>query len=94
MKGHTIWKTHLDITDSQKVDAPEGAVPISVAFQGDDLCLWFYCNQSLPTKPFVVNIYGTGRPIPGGRAERFVGTVQHEVEGTALVWHVFWAQVH
>ena len=35
-----IWKYILDITDTQCLDMPDGAMTLCVQMQGETLCLW------------------------------------------------------
>lgn len=81
----TIWKYPLEITDEQFVDVPRGAAPLTVDFQGDQLCMWAYVDPGNEKSRMRVHIYGTGNPIPPGRAETYVGTASND----GLVWHVF-----
>ena len=84
--AHRIWKYPLELFDRQSLSMPAGAQPLSVQVQDGALFLWAYVDPSRAADPRQVRIIGTGRPIeynPG----RYVGTVQ--MEGGALVWHVF-----
>lgn len=67
---------------------PVGSRPISVALQGDKLCLWAIVDTDEPKVTRTVLIAGTGHPISSEMsADRFVGTFM--VNGGALVFHVF-----
>lgn len=80
-----IWKYKLDITDSQSIDMPVGAMVLSVHRQGPDLCIWALVEPSEPMHPRVFEVHGTGNPMDASGKRLYVGTV---VVG-ALVWHVF-----
>lgn len=87
----TIWKYPLEIVDRQLVAMPIEATILSVDNQHGTVCLWAMVDPttSLPQLPLpltnrVIEIFGTGHPMPEGQRE-FIGTV---IMG-ALVWHVF-----
>ena len=83
----TIWKYTLRVTDEQVIEAPEGAVALSVAMQGEALVLWMEVSPNRQPTRYRVYVRGTGHPLgAASRADvRYVGTTQ---EG-ALVWHVY-----
>ena len=87
--SRSIWKYALEITDEQKIEVPDGAIPLSVQFQAGSLCLWMLVNPRNKKYWRKVNIFGTGNPVPGAWIGEFVGTAQHEVNGTILVGHAF-----
>lgn len=68
----TIWKFPLAITDQQEVRMPLGAVPLSVAMQGDVLCLWCAVAPDAEQVNRLVFVHGTGHPMDA-RAEVYVG---------------------
>lgn len=86
-----IWKAKIKcnaVKDSSfpiMVDATEGAVPITVGKQGDDICVWFEVDPD--AKPWTMVLYcigtGFGR-VPNGRT--FLGTV---IDGD-YVWHLYY----
>lgn len=82
----TIWKFKLDITDTQELVMPEGAIFLSAAEQFGEICLWAQVDERRPLSKRRVHVYGTGNPmttIP----TRFLATVV--TRGGHLVWHVF-----
>jgi hypothetical protein len=85
--ARTIWKFELRITDEQTVEMPALATLLSVAVQGNSLCLWALVNPDLPKCDYTFAIYGTGHPVPGGAANPglFIGTALMPL----LAWHVF-----
>jgi len=82
--SRAIWKFALELADYQQVEMPEGAEIISVAVQGELVCLWAIVNPARPAEYRGIQIVGTGNPIPAN-LQRFIGTVQIP----PFVWHVF-----
>ena len=87
----TIWKFKLEITDTQVVSMPDGAVVLSVGLDPfGDLCLWAVVDPSRPKKPESFTIFGTGNPAPNTLDRRgFIGTVVMK----SFVWHVYAGQL-
>jgi hypothetical protein len=85
--ARTIWKFPLRGTFHQIVEMPEDAKIISVAEQGELICLWAEVdpNAQCRTKRGIA-IYGTGRTIPDDPGT-FIGTVM--LRGGALVYHIY-----
>ncbi len=86
MTKRTIWKYHLEITDTQNVMMPEGAEILSAQMQGDSLCLWALVNPDAPKQRREIEVLGTGNPAPDAK-RRYISTTQ--MHGGALVWHIF-----
>jgi len=82
----TIFKYKLEITDEQEIAIPDGAAVLSVAAQGDDLCLWAAVDTLNALHLKTIYIHGTGNPIEALEYKRFIGTA---VMPNGLVWHVF-----
>lgn len=86
-----IWKFSLQVTDRQTVTMPVGANILSVQDQSGGLQMWAIVNPDAEREQRVIEIVGTGNPMPDVDKEdlaRFhIATVQ--VRGGALVWHVF-----
>lgn len=85
-----VWKFPLQATDEQEVFLPQGAELLSVAFQGDNLCMWALINDDpdVPRHRRVIDIAGTGHPLEDGSIRHaFVGTAFHPT--MSLVFHVF-----
>lgn len=80
-----IWKTALELQDIQEVTLPEGAKFISALNQKGLICIWAEVDPENPSKPYTINIRGTGQPCiehPG----TFIGTVfLHDF----FVFHVY-----
>lgn len=86
----TIWKFPLVVTDAQSIDAPSGAVPLSVQIQNGEPCIWMLCDPLATKTRHRIFIHGTGHRLPDeSTAERFVGTFQ--MLGGQLVFHCFYA---
>jgi hypothetical protein len=86
MNADRIYKWPLQVTDRQTVPLPRGAVILTVQAQRDELVLWAAVDSTAPTDAAIVNIVGTGNPMPSVVGD-YVATVQQH--GGALVWHVF-----
>lgn len=82
-----VWKFELQITDWQEVLMPIGAEILSVANQGEKLCLWAMVNPIADTSLRVIDIMGTGNFFASHKS------IPHKFVGTVLigrfVWHVF-----
>ena len=88
LSAHSIWTTNV------LVQMPVGSRPISVAFQGNRLCLWARVTHLTQTEPRRFLVSDTGSPIqvpPGYSLGPFVGTAQRVAPGgdVHLVLHVF-----
>lgn len=84
----TIWKYQIAIVDAQRVEMPEGAEILTAQFQDGFLCLWAMVDSSKQAKERVIEIFGTGNPIPPFVGVRsFIATAQQP--NYPLVWHVF-----
>ena len=66
---------------------PENAEILSVAAQGDDICLWARVNPNAERVNRTFLGFGTGHDIPDNLQLQFVGTA-HLSDG-ALVFHIF-----
>jgi len=80
----TIWKYKLDIVDEQFIEMHQYSKLLSVAMQGNELCLWAVVEPERDMGTVQIRIFGTGNPVYFGSLP-FLGTVQ---EGR-FVWHVF-----
>lgn len=85
-----IWKSAIQCNSHRgrpyeiKVPARKGARAISVALQGEDVCVWFEVDPTEDLADLVLYCVGTGWgtvPVRG----RFLGTV---VQGE-FVWHLY-----
>ena len=81
----SIYKYTLEITDSQSISMPRYAQILSVAKQGDSLCLWAEVFTEEEQVHRHIRIIGTGNPIEGSPNRVFLGTVVMD----PFVWHVF-----
>lgn len=84
----TAWKYTIDGL-SKTIEMPVCAEVLSVAFQGDDLCLWVMVDSKYPIGPSrTFEAFGTGHEIPVlmGVDYNFVGTAHAD---SGLVFHVF-----
>lgn len=84
----TIWKFPLRIDDSQVIDAPEGAQPLTVQLQDGDPMLWALVDPEQPRVPLRILMRGTGHNADGLGA--YLGTFQFR-DGPigGLVFHAF-----
>ena len=81
-----IWKWELEITDRQELSMPVAARLLDVQMQNGRPCLWASCDENAQRVQRIIDIYGTGNPMPENPGE-YIGTFQ--VEGGLLVFHVF-----
>ena len=86
-----IWKFSLPIVDRQTVTMPKDANILSVQQQSGILQMWAIVEPDAEREPRVIEIVGTGNPMPDvtdeGLARCHIATVQ-TCQGR-LVWHVF-----
>lgn len=82
----TIWKFPLELTDLQSIEMPQGSEILSVQMQRETLCLWALAEPSLKREIHIIEIAGTGNPLPDAK-RRFIGTAQ--MKGGTFVWHIF-----
>lgn len=86
----TVWKFSLPNYDSI-LKMPRGAVVLSAAKQGDDICIWALVDPKLEVEDRKFSAIGTGHPVPFDA--KFVDTIHtHDYLGFNLVWHIF--EVH
>lgn len=87
-----IFKYPIDpvLGDLLTVRMPRGAQVLTVQVQYGTPCLWALVDPEAPHEIRTFATYGTGRPmqVPGNHnGAKYIGTYQ--VEGGALVFHVF-----
>ncbi len=80
-----VFKYVINPYDSE-VDMPKYAKVLSVAFQGEDFCLWAEVDETNDTETRDFEIVGTGWDIPTEGYNVFIGTA-HKDDG--LVFHAF-----
>lgn len=84
----TIFKYPLEVTDSQRVTLPAGAVFLSVQKQYSALQLWALVDTEAPKVEREILIFGTGHKIDReGKSLLYISSVQ-DLSGV-LVWHIF-----
>ena len=83
----SIWKFPLATTDTQTLDVPEGAKPLTVQAQGVTPCLWAEVNPNGQTERRYIHTFGTGHPIPDDFQGEYLGSYQLLDGG--LVFHVY-----
>lgn len=83
----TVYKYVLEVGNGE-LRLPVGAEILSVAFQGDDLCLWAKVNDKCGEEAREFDVFGTGWNIPEhiGTEREFIGTAHTD---GGLVFHVF-----
>jgi len=87
--NNKIFKYELEITDSQVVSMPIGALVISAKEQNGKLCIWALVDTRCSNKDKTIRISGTGHDVDfpiGDYSFYFVDTV---VMSNGLVWHVY-----
>lgn len=86
----TVWKFVLTLVDRPVVEMPAGAQVLSVAVQGDQVCLWARVDPDEPKELRHFRCLGTGHAFSEADQDtlgRFVGTVLLMDGG--LVFHLF-----
>ena len=84
----SVYEYTLELLDSTIIDLPVQAKILSVAFQGEQLCLWAEVDPSYDLKESRhIEVFDTGHPMPYYRyyERQFISTV---FTGQ-LVFHVF-----
>lgn len=81
----TIFKYRIRITDEQAVSMPEGAQILTVQMQDRLPYLWAIVDTNAVNHDRVIEVLGTGNPIPKTGSRAYIGTVQER----PYVWHVF-----
>jgi hypothetical protein len=97
-----IYKYPLEITDTQKIDIPNGSVLLDAQFQkinyyNDgyktryDLCLWALVDTTQQARKYKILIFGTGNPVQLPRNYRHISTALYcpDIEERNFVWHIF-----
>lgn len=88
--AQTVWKVRLP-QYANSVPLPDGAMPLSVQWQSDALCLWALVDPTQTrTRNQLVMLVHTGGPVqsypaPDLTRAKFLGTVQNN----GLVYHAF-----
>lgn len=81
-----VWKFPLLIDDVFELMMPDGAQPLCVQTQGNQVCMWALVDPSAQQNPRRFRMCGTGHPLPD-YVGRYIGTFQDYNQ--ALVFHVF-----
>lgn len=91
---NVIYKYHLEVTDWQTINLPQGAIPLSVGVQvvanprgaEHNVALWAqHVISTTPTELREIRFVGTGHPFQDTNDHTFLGTVQE----CGFVWHIF-----
>ena len=85
MRERTIWKYELKVTDHQVIKIPINFKILSCKVHHGELCLWCLIHPDNIVGEMIIDIYGTGHPLP----RRNLGTHIDTVIDGAKVWHVF-----
>ena len=80
----TIHKYPLIITDTQIIECPAGAQPLSIKYQDHGWKLWAMVETENPPSDLTIVCVGTGQEVPNNIQE-YIDTV---IDGT-FVWHFF-----
>ena len=83
----TVYKYVVDLYDSE-IELPKCAKVLTVAYQGEDLCMWVEVDTDNEKEIRYFHIFGTGHNIPYTIKSKF------EYVGTGflyngLVFHVY-----
>ena len=80
-----IWKYALRL-GTNVIEMPVKAELLTVQMQRDTICLWALVNPDIAMEQRLIEVVGTGNPIPEPYAvRRYIGSVQLD----EFVWHVF-----
>src|SRR4051812_15343861 len=80
----TVWKFPLALVDRQTLSMPRSALPLHVAMQFEQPCLWALVDPDAPVEQRTFLMFGTGhRDVIG----QYLGTFQ--LQRGQLVFHVF-----
>lgn len=83
----TIYKYKIETTDSQVLLLPKEAEILTVQIQNGEPHLWAMIDTDKDeTDPRVIEIFGTGNPIPDGN-RRYISSYQ--LRDGRLIFHVF-----
>jgi hypothetical protein len=82
----TIYKYQLE-PGRTELRMPEGAQVLTVQMQHGEVCMWAKVDPGAPQEDRAFEVYGTGHQMPDEPRLVYVATFQ--MEGGALVWHVF-----
>jgi len=80
-----VWKFVLQ--PEIEISLPRGAELLSVASQGNDICLWAKVNPEAEKEKRSFVAFGTGHQIPDDLNLKFIGTAM--IYDGSLVFHVF-----
>lgn len=86
----TIHKFPIPCNDDVTIEVPEQSKLLHIglgraAFGGQQMCLWFLVDTSLPKQACHFQVRGTGHDC--SNVGKHMGTVV--VDGGEFVWHVF-----
>jgi hypothetical protein len=83
---NSIWKWTLT-PGRTDLHMPADAQVLTVQMQGGQPQLWARVDPAKPKEWRTFDVYGTGHSMPDDPRMRYVATFQ--MDGGALVWHVF-----
>lgn len=86
-----VWKAPLRWpADVSIVQLPRGAELLTVAKQGESLCLWALCDPDQAPASYEIRTCGTGHPVDDYHG-KYLGTWQEA--GGELVFHAFGLEI-
>lgn len=83
----SIWKYTLGGKAIEEIEMPQGAQILCVQTQREDVCLWAVVDESAPMQKRIIEVFGTGHPMPRTESRVYIGTFQ--MNAGSLVFHVF-----
>jgi len=83
---NTIYKYKLQ-PNFGRLEMPQGAQVLTVQMQDGTPCLWARVDTDRALEWRSFDVYGTGHEMPDDPRLVYVATFQ--MDGGALVWHVF-----
>ncbi len=86
----TVHKFPFNIEDKVDIPMPAGAEILDVQVQRGQPCVWALVDTDEPlvgTREF--RVFGTGHPISGRGTEHMRHVASFQLQGGALVFHMF-----
>lgn len=81
---YCIWKYKIPKLGEFTLDIPSGSVPLHVAVQHEEPCMWWRVNAAAPLQTRFFQVVGTGHGFDAGKRE-YIGTW---LDGN-FVWHLW-----
>lgn len=84
--SQVIWK--IDLSQSLVHDLPMGAKALYADYQGENICVWFLCDDRHRPMKRAILVCGTGWQMPEFiRENHYIGSCRNPANRN--VWHIF-----